>query len=54
MACQAANSSTAPRIEPMMPLGRRASPSPLIRLMSMPPTNDPARPTTSSSAQLMG
>ena len=54
IACQAASSNTAPRIEPMMPLGRSASPSPLSRLMSRPPTNDPARPTTRSSAQLMG
>src|SRR5215213_5968898 len=54
IACQAASSTTAPRIEPMMPLGRRANPSPLARLISRPPTNDPARPTTSSSAQLIG
>ena len=54
MACQAASSTTAPRIEPIMPLGRSASPSPLSRLISSPPTNDPARPTTSSSAQLIG
>jgi hypothetical protein len=31
MACQAASSTTAPRIDPMMPLGRRANPSPLTR-----------------------
>jgi hypothetical protein len=28
IACQAASSTTAPRIEPMMPTGRRAGPSP--------------------------
>ena len=44
MARQAASRITAPMIDPMMPLGRSARPSPLRRLSSRPPTNDPARP----------
>jgi hypothetical protein len=34
MACQAASSTTAPRIDPMMPLGRRANPSPADQAVS--------------------
>ena len=47
-----ASTMTAPTIEPMTPLGRNSSPSPAIRLASMPPTNEPIRPATNASPQL--
>ena len=44
---------TAPTKEPMIPLGRKASPSPDRRLISSPPTNEPTRPLPKAIGQLM-
>ena len=49
--CQIAVTMTAPTIEPMRPLGRRARPSPASRLTSSPPMNDPANPATRAIPQ---
>jgi hypothetical protein len=43
-----ASAITAPRNEPMKPLGRSLRPSPAMALSSMPPTNEPARPAMSA------
>ena len=45
-AFQTSSTTMAPPIEPRMPLGRMLRPSPEIRLMTRPPTNDPTRPAT--------
>ncbi len=49
--CQIAVTMTAPTIEPMKPLGRRARPSPASKLTSSPPMNDPANPATRAIPQ---
>ena len=49
--CQPAVTSSAPTIEPIMPLGRSERPSPEIRLINKPPTKDPTSPATKASVQ---
>ena len=50
---QPAVTITAPTSEPIRPDGRSSRPSPAIRLISRPPTNDPAMPDAKAVGQSM-